>query len=565
MVFIVERYITGLPGDVERLLEPLGRVAAEMRAEGVPVDYAGSLVMAEDDVVLCRFEGPSERIVAELNRRAGVAYDRIVPAVAVGGPRGVGATLQLTDTILGDAAVRTLGAHLDGVAIAPGDGDYDRARAVWNAMIDRRPAVIARCRSVSDVRTALRFAREHDLPIAVRGGGHNVAGNAVCDGGIVIDLSPMKAIHVDPEQRTARVEPGVTLGELDRATQAFGLATPTGLISMTGIAGLTLGGGLGWLARRNGTTCDNLRSAEVVLANGEVVTAGPDDDADLLWGLRGGGGNFGIVTSFEYALHPVGPQVLAGAIFHRGDVAPEALRFYREFVAEAPDELTVNAVVLTAPEAPFLPSEAHGTPAVALALCYAGDLERGERVLRPLRAHGNPLADAVTPMPYIALQTMFDAGYPSGLQNYWKSCYLDGLSDEAIDVALDGARGMTSPLSSFYFQPMGGAIARPTDQAAFGHRDAAFDFNILSVWGEPAESDEHVAWTRALWQAIQPFASDGVYVNNLGDEGPDRVRAAYAPAIYDRLVSLKDRYDPDNVFRMNQNIPPSRGLASSSA
>jgi hypothetical protein len=482
MVFIVERYITGLPGDVERLLEPLGRVAAEMRAEGVPVDYAGSLVMAEDDVVLCRFEGPSERIVAELNRRAGVAYDRIVPAVAVGGPRGVGATMQLTDTIPGDAAVRTLGAHLDGVAIAPGDGDYDRARAVWNAMIDRRPAVIARCRSVSD-----------------------------------IELSPMKAIHVDPEQRTARVEPGVTLGELDRATQAFGLATPTGLISMTGIAGLTLGGGLGWLARRNGTTCDNLRSAEVVLANGEVVTAGPDDDADLLWGLRGGGGNFGIVTSFEYALHPVGPQVLAGAIFHRGDVAPEALRFYREFVAEAPDELTVNAVVLTAPEAPFLPSEAHGTPAVALALCYAGDLERGERVLRPLRAHGNPLADAVTPMPYIALQTMFDAGYPSGLQNYWKSCYLDGLSDEAIDVALDGARGMTSPLSSFYFQPMGGAIARPTDQAAFGHQQRRFSRTqaadgvrraLADRQQEPATRTAHglLALSRASPRAALPRA-----------------------------------------------------------
>jgi FAD/FMN-containing dehydrogenase len=473
--------------------------------------------------------------------------------------------MQLTDTIPGNA-VRTLGADIDGVAIAPGDADYDRARAVWNAMIDRRPAVIARCRSVSDVRTALRFAREHDLPIAVRGGGHNVAGNAVCDGGIVIDLSPMKRIHVDPEARTARVEPGVTLGELDRETLVFGLATPTGLISMTGIAGLTLGGGLGWLARRDGTTCDNLRSAEVVLANGEVVTAGPDDDADLLWALRGGGGNFGIVTSFEYALHPVGPQVLAGAIFHRDDDAPEVLRFYRDFVAGAPDELTVNAVLLTAPEAPFLPSEAHGTPGGGRARGRAGARVSGGRVGRPLRALGRPLADTVAPMPYTAFQTMFDAGYPPGQQNYWKSGYFDGLPDEAIDVALDGARRMTSPLSSFYFQPMGGAIARITpDQAAFGHRDAAFDFNILSVWSDPAETDEHVAWTRELWQAMQPFASGGVYVNNLGDEGPDRVRAAYAPAVYDRLVSLKDRYDPDNVFRMNQNIPPSRGLASSAA
>jgi len=467
--------------------------------------------------------------------------------------------MQLTDTIPGDAAVRALGAELAGVAIAPGDADYDRARAVWNAMIDRRPAVIARCLNVSDVRTALSFAREHGLPIAVRGGGHNVAGNAVCDGGIVIDLSPMKGIHVDPRARTARVQPGVTLGELDRETQVFGLATPTGLISMTGVAGLTLGGGLGWLARRDGTTCDNLLAAQVVLANGDVVTAGADDDPDLLWALRGGGGNFGVVTSFEYRLHPVGPHVLAGAIFHRGGDAQEVLRFYRDFTADAPDELTVNAVLLTAQEAPFLPPEAHGTPALALALCYAGDPERGERVLRPLRALGRPLADLVAPMPYTALQTMFDAGYPPRLQNYWKSSYLDGVPDAAIDVALDGARRMTSPLSSFYLEPMGGAIARITpDEAAFGHRDAAFDFNILSVWSDPAESDEHMAWTRALWEAMQPFASGGVYVNNLGDEGADRVRAAYAPDVYDRLVSLKDRYDPDNVFRMNQNIRPSR-------
>src|SRR5919112_180751 len=467
--------------------------------------------------------------------------------------------MQLTDTILEDAAVRALGDDLAGVAIAPGDADYDRARAVWNAMIDRRPAVIARCLNVSDVRTALRFAREHGLRIAVRGGGHNVAGNAVCDGGIVIDLSPMKGIHVDPRARTARVQPGVTLGELDRETEVFGLATPTGLISMTGVAGLTLGGGLGWLARRAGTTCDNLLSAQVVLANGDVVTAGADDDADLLWGLRGGGGNFGVVTSFEYRLHPVGPHVLAGAISHGGDDAQDVLRFYRDFTADAPDELTVNAVLSTAPEAPFLPPEAHGTPAFALALCYAGDPERGERVLRPLRAFGRPLADLVAPMPYTAFQTMFDAGYPPGLQNYWKSSYLDGLSDAAIDVALDGARRMTSPLSSFYFQPMGGAIARITpDEAAFGHRDAAFDFNILCVWSDPAESDDHVGWTRALWEAMQPFTSGGVYVNNLGDEGPDRVRAAYAPDVYDRLVSLKARYDPDNVFRMNQNIRPSR-------
>ena len=464
----------------------------------------------------------------------------------------------MTDAVVDATLAGALAPELCGEVMGPGDGEYERARRVWNAMIDRRPAVIARCRGVADVIRAVGFAREHDLLIAVRGGGHSVAGNGVCDGGIVIDLSTMKGIHVDPRARTARVQPGVTLGELDRETQVFGLATPTGLISVTGIAGLTLGGGLGWLSRPHGTTCDNLLAAEVVLPSGDVVTASEHDDADLLWALRGGGGNFGVVTSFEYRLHDVGPQVLGGAIFHPGDRASEVLRRYRDYVAEAPDELTVNAVLLKAADAPFLPADAHGTLVVALALCYAGDPAEGERLLRPLRELGDPLADVVGPMPYTAMQSMFDGGYPPGRHNYWKSSYFNELSDAAIDTALHWAERMTSPLSSFYFQPMGGAIRRagPAD-AAFGHRDVGFDFNILSVWERPDESAEHVAWTRALWEAMQPHATPGVYVNNLGDEGPERVRSAYAPATYERLVELKDRYDPGNVLRMNHNIRPS--------
>jgi FAD/FMN-containing dehydrogenase len=349
----------------------------------------------------------------------------------------------------------------------------------------------------------------------------------------------------------------VTLGGLDRETEVFGLATPTGLVSQTGIAGLTLGGGLGWLSRLHGPTCDNLSSAQVVLAGGDVVTAGEGEHTDLLWGLRGGGGNFGIVTSFVYRLHALGP-VLAGPVFHRGEDAVEVMRFYREFVANAPDELTVLASFFVAPDAPFLPAEAHGRPVVALAVCYAGDLDEGERLLRPLRAFGRPLADLVAPMPFSALQRASDAGYPPGQRNYWKSSYLDAISDEAIETAVEGARRMTSALSSFYFQPLGGAIARGSDaDSAFGHRDAAFDFAILTVWRDPAESAEHIAWTRELWEAMLPFAGNRVYVNNLGEEGPERVRAAYAPAIYERLVGLKDRYDPDNTFRLNQNIVPS--------
>lgn len=458
--------------------------------------------------------------------------------------------------MLDSTALDDLGGMFRGALIRPGDAGYESARRVWNGMIDRRPQVIARCTGVADVKAAITFAREHELPTAVRGGGHNVAGNAVCDDGIVIDLSPMKGVHVDPIARTVRAQPGVTWGEFDRETQVFALATTGGLVSTTGIAGLTLGGGIGWLARKHGTSCDNLLAAEVITADGRLLTATATENADLFWGLRGGGGNFGVVTSFEYRLHPVGPAVLAGPVLHAGEDAGQVLRFFRDYVATAPDELTVVASFMKAPSEPFLPPEVHGRLVIALAVCYAGDIDAGERVLTPLRAFGKPLADLIQPMPYTTLQSMQDEGYPPGLQNYWKSSYVDELSDDAIDTVLAHAAHMTSPRSGFYFEHLGGAIARPREQTAFGHRNTTFDLAILSLWDDPRESEDHIAWTRDFWEAMLPYASQGVYVNNLGNEGEERVRAAYGAPTYERLVQLKAKYDPDNFWRLNQNITP---------
>ena len=457
-----------------------------------------------------------------------------------------------------DGAVgRALKDVFAGELLVPGEMRYEAARRVWNGMVDRRPAVIARCTDAGDVAAVLRVARERGLPVAVRGGGHNVAGNAVCDGGVVIDLSAQKAIRVDPESRTARVAPGVLLGELDRATQASGLATPTGNVSMTGVAGLTLGGGLGWIARKHGPTCDNLVSAEVVTVDGERVRASAEENADLLWGLRGGGGNFGVVTSFEYRLHEIGPQVLAGGVVHSFADAREVFAFLRDFVADAPDELSVVASTFRASPAMPVSPDVHGTLVLALAVCFAGDPSVGQQVLRPLRRFGRPLIDSIAPMSYVALQSSSDAAYPNGQLNYWKSHYIDELGDDLIDSIIDHAARMDSPLSSFYLQHLGGEIGRAgADTAAFGHRAALFDFAILTVWRDPAKTAEHVTWAREFFDAVQPYAS-GVYVNNLGTEGADRVRAAYAPATYERLVALKDTYDPENVLRLNQNIAPS--------
>jgi FAD/FMN-containing dehydrogenase len=460
-------------------------------------------------------------------------------------------------------ATSALAGSFAGELLTPGDDGYDDARQVWNGAIDRRPALIARCSGVPDVAAALRHAREHDLLVAVRGGGHGVAGQAVCDDGIVIDLSAMRGVEVDPAGRTARAQGGVLWGELDGATQEHGLATVGGIVTHTGIAGLTLGGGIGWLMRRHGATVDNLLSAEVVTADGAVLRASADEHPELFWGLRGGGGNFGIATSFEYRLHEVGPMVLSGPLFSALEEGPEVLRFYRELIAEAPDELTTIVNLRRAPALPFVPAELHGRPVVAAIVCYAGAVQRGEEVLAPLRGFGRPLLDAIAPRPYVELQELFNPGVPHGWHYYWKSWELPPLSDGAIDTLVEHAARITSPGSYVIVFQLGGAIARVGEhETAYGQRDAAHNVNINAVWlpDDPA-GDEHVRWARECYSALEPHATGRAYVNFLADEGQQRVRAAYGEERYARLVALKRAHDPDNVFRLNQNIDP-RGLDS---
>jgi FAD/FMN-containing dehydrogenase len=445
-----------------------------------------------------------------------------------------------------------------GPVIDPGDEGYDAARAIWNGAIDRRPACIARCTGVADVIEAVRFARERDLLVAVRSGGHGVGGHAVCDGGLVVDLSPMKGIRVDPAARTARAEAGVLWGELDRETQLHGLATVGGIVTHTGIAGLTLGGGIGWLMRRHGATVDNLLSVDLVTAEGELLTASEDENPDLFWGARGGGGNFGVVTSFEYRLHPVGPIVLAGPIFYPLEDAREVLARYRRFIAAAPDELTTIFELSVAPPAPFLPEAVHGRPIVMVGACYAGAPEDGIEVVRPLKELGNPLVDLLEPKRYTALQSMFDPSVPHGWHRYWKAVELPPLTDDAIDTLVEHASAQTSPRSYCIVFQLGGALARVgDDETAFGRRDAAHSVNINAVWTEDDPGGErHVAWARDFFAAMQAHAGGRVYVNFLGDEGAERVRQAYGVRHYERLAELKRAYDPTNFFRLNQNIEP---------
>ncbi len=466
--------------------------------------------------------------------------------------------MKKSRTEQGNGSLSSLGDMLRGELLYPGEHGYDEARTVWNAMIDRHPAAIARCTNTADVVAAVNYAREHDLRLAVRGGGHNVAGKAICDDGLVIDLSPMTSIHVDSQRRTAHAEPGVTLGDLDRKTQHFGLATPTGIVSETGLAGLTLGGGFGWLTRQYGFTADNLLSAEVVTADGNVLQASAEENADLFWAIRGGGGNFGIVTSFEYRLHPVGPTILGGLLLYSMEAAPQAIRFYRDFVADAPDELGSAIVMRLAPPAAFVPEALHGKPVCAIVVCYAGDVEEGQRVLRPLRDHGQPLADRIGPKSYVDFQSMFDKGQPAGNYYYSKSDYLAELSDKAIDTALSQGKTMTSPLARATIMQLGGAMGRIADMAtATGHRDAGFVLAITNGWANPAESERQVQWTRNFWQAMRPYATGGTYVNFLSEgEGQERVQAAYGQEKYERLVTLKTKFDPANLFRVNQNIKP---------
>jgi FAD/FMN-containing dehydrogenase len=452
----------------------------------------------------------------------------------------------------------TLRANFRGELLRPKDEAYDAARKIWNGSIDKHPGLIARCTGTADILAAVRFAREHGLLVAVRSGGHNVAGNAVCDGGMVIDLSRMKGIRVDPATRTAHVQAGLTWGDFDHETQAFGLATPSGVMSTTGVAGFTLGGGIGWLMRKHGLACDNLLSADIVTADGRMVCASPRENEDLFWGIRGGGGNFGIATSLEFRLHAVGPVVLAGLLFHPMTAARELLRFNREFAAAAPDELTTITILRKAPPAPFLPTEVHGAPVIAIGLCYAGPIEDGERAVRPLRAFRRPLVDAVRPMPFVAFQRISDGSWAPGFQNYWKSAYLDGLSDDAVETIVSYAERITSPLSDIKIAHQQGAISVVGEDAtAFSHRSAPFNLNINTRWTDPAESENHIAWTRGLFDAMRPFSTGGVYVNFLGNEGEERVIAAYGKEKYERLVTIKNKYDPMNFFQLNQNIKPS--------
>lgn len=451
-----------------------------------------------------------------------------------------------------------------GEVLEAGDEGFESARQIWNGDIQRRPAVIARCTGTADVLAAVRFARERELPVAVRGGGHAVAGHAVCDGGLVIDLSTMTGVRVDPLAGTVRAQGGCLWRHVDHECQAFGLAVTGGIVTHTGIGGLTLGGGIGHLVRRFGLTVDNLVSCDLVTADGELLVASADEHPDLFWGLRGGGGNFGVVTSFTYRLHPLGPTVLAGLLAWPMDEAGEVLRFFRDFVADASDEVGIMANLRMAPAVPAIPDELHGKPIVALVVCYAGPIDVGEEVLRPLRELRTPALDTVGPKPYVAHQAMFDPAYPHGRHYYWKSWKLPPLTGAAIDVVVEQAAAITSPLSAAPIFTLGGAVARVDDDAtAFTGRSAAHDINFVASWlpGDP-EPERHKAWARAAWEAMRPFAH-GVYVNFMSDEPASAVPTAYGERKYARLAALKSKYDAANVFRFNQNIPPGRVSSSS--
>ena len=473
-------------------------------------------------------------------------------------------TLTKGQALVKDVVIEGFAAGLRGTLLTGKDADYDEVRAIWNAMVDRRPGLIARCAGAADVMRAVRFARDNGLLLAIRGGGHNIAGNAVCEGGVVIDLSPMKSVRVDPATRRLRVEPGATLADVDAETQAFGLALPTGINSTTGIAGLTLGGGFGWLTRRFGLTLDNLISADVVTAEGKFTRASEKEEPDLFWALRGGGGNFGVVTSFEFRLHDLPGDVLAGLVVHPFADAETVLKQYRQALEAAPDELTCWVVMRKAPPLPFLPAEWHGKEILVLAMCYCGNVEEGKAATAGLRAIGHPIADVVAPVPFAAWQQAFDPLLTPGARNYWKSQDFAELSDPAIATLLDAVQKLPGPECEIFIGHVGGAAGRvPVEATAFPQRSSHFVMNVHARWREKSMDDACIGWARALFEATKKHAIGTAYINFMPEDETDRVEAAYG-ANYRRLTAIKRHYDPQNLFRMNQNVKPEAEMRAAS-
>jgi FAD/FMN-containing dehydrogenase len=461
-----------------------------------------------------------------------------------------------TEITTASAAIEELRATLRGDVVDPASADYDERRRIWNGSIDRSPAVIARCADARDVVEAIRVARDARLPLAVRGGGHSFPGYSTCDDGLVIDLSAMRAVRVDPEAATATAQGGALIGELDRATQEHGLAVPAGIVTHTGVAGLTLGGGIGWLMRKHGLTIDQLLAVELATADGSLVRASEAENPELFWGVRGGGGNFGVVTEFEFRLNPVGPAVLAGPVLWPMAESPGLLRFYREWIADAPDELMTIVLHRKAPPLDFIPVELHGEPVVGVVCCWCGELEAGERFLRPLKSFGRPVLDLCEPKPFVEHQAMFDPSYPHGRWYYMRACDVRELNDELIDITYEHSSQIGSPLTAFPIWQMGGAVSRVgEDETAFHNRGAGHTFNITASTADEEGFGAERAWVRDFHGAVEPHG-EGVYVNFLMDEGEERIRRAYGERKWGRLRALKRRYDPDNVFRINQNVPP---------
>jgi FAD/FMN-containing dehydrogenase len=462
-----------------------------------------------------------------------------------------GGTVQIAPEIL-----QSFKAGFRGALLAPDDPAYDATRKIWNAMIDRRPGLIARCTGTADIVQAVRFARRHQILLSVRGGGHNIAGLAVCEGGLMIDLSLMRGVWVDPVGGTALAQAGCTLGDVDRETQLHGMAAVLGFVSETGVAGLTVGGGFGYLTRKHGWTCDNVLSMQVVTADGSVVRAAADENADLFWALRGGSGNFGIVSAFEFRVHPVGPEILGGAIAWRAEDAKEVLNFYREFTARTPHETTAVAVLRIAPPAPWLPKDVHGKPIVAVFVCHSGRIEAGEDVVAPLRAFGKPVADIITRRPYAQMQSMLDATQPKGRRYYWKSNYLAAVEPRAIELLIEHSKRQCSPHSAILLFQIGGALGTlPAEHSPAGNRDAAFVLNIAASWENAGDDGANMRWARDCFEATKGLSTGGTYVNFLTEEeGRERIEAAYSAPILERLAAIKRKVDPDNLFRHTKNI-----------